>query len=93
MNLTEGLCCLVLGFAIVWGAITLIYNVGIWRAPCVNVYNDGELIYSGTNWVIRTETRGSATYYSQIEQKKWFPKQIKEIVSDKITIETTTCKK
>ncbi len=76
-----------------WGLVTLIYNIGVWRSPCVNVYNNNELIYTGTSWHIYTETRGAATYYSQTEQTKWFPRIEKEIVSDKIRIETIKCVK
>ncbi len=93
MNLTECLATIMIFLAITYGLISLIDNVGVWRSPCVNVYNNNELIYTGTSWYIRTETRGAATYYRQIQQKKWFPKIEKEIVSDKITIETIKCEK
>lgn len=90
LNLVFG----VIALAFLGGIITLpwtTYYYDIWVSPCTEVYDGNELIYSGKSNFYTTESRGTGTIFKQYEEKIFFPKQLKEIQSNKISIKTISC--
>lgn len=80
---------IVVVFFILTGSITLgyyYYNVRI--APYTKVYNGDKLIYEGNSYFYITSSRGNATMVKVYEQTPWFPRQLKEVMSNNIRIET-----
>lgn len=67
------------------------YN--LWASPCSRVYNGNELIYEGNSYFYDTESRGTGTMFKQYNESVLFSRQIKEIISNEIRIETVSCSK
>lgn len=91
MNFFEGLCFFITGMAIFIGACYGIRQINISLSPCTEVYEDGKLIYKGSSVFYSTESRGTATIFYQYDERIFFQRKTKEIMSNKITIETTKC--
>lgn len=91
MNFIEGLCFFICGMIIFIGIAFGCRQLNIYLSPCVEVYNDGELIYKGSSVFYDTDSRGTATIFRQYNEKIFLQKKIKEIVSNKITISTVSC--
>ena len=89
LDLIKNVFKIIVVFLILTASITLgchYYNVRI--SPYTKVYDDDELIYEGNSYFYRTCSRGNATMIKVYEQTPWFPKQIKEVMSDNIRIVT-----
>jgi len=67
------------------------YKFRVWRSPCTRVYDGQTLIYEGKSFFYDTKSRGTGTMYQEYEQKFILPRQVKEIVSNDIRIETVSC--
>lgn len=67
------------------------YLYGRWASACTEVYDGNEQIYKGNSYFYTTESRGTGTIFKQREEQFWFPRQIKEIQSNKISIKTVAC--
>ena len=91
MNFIEGLCFFIIGMAIFIGCCYGIRQIDINLSPCVEVYNDSELIYKGSTVFYDTDSRGTATIFRQYNERIFLQKKIKEIVSNKITVNTVSC--
>lgn len=91
MNFFEGLSFFVICMAIFIGGAHGIRKININLSPCVEVYNGGELIYKGSSVFYDTGSRGTATIFRQYDEKIFFQKKIKEIISNKITVNTVSC--
>ena len=80
---------IVIVFFILTGSITLGYHFyNVRTSPYTQVYDGDKLIYEGNSYFYRTCSRGNATMIKVYEQTPWFPKQIKEVMSDNIRIVT-----
>ena len=76
-------------FFILTGSITLGYHYyNVRTAPYTKVYDGDELIYEGNSYFYVTSSRGNATMVKVYEQTPWFPKQLKEVMSNNIRIVT-----
>lgn len=93
MNFFEGLAFFIIGMAIFIGSAYGIRKIHINLSPCVEVYNNGELIYKGSSVFYETDSRGAATIFRQYNERVFLQKKIKEIVSNKITVNTVSCDK
>ena len=91
MNFFEGLTFFIIGIAIFIGIAFGCRQLNIYLSPCVEVYNDGELIYKGSSVFYDTDSRGIATIFRQYDKKIFLQKKIKEIISNKITVNTMSC--
>jgi len=91
MNFIEGLCFFIIGMAIFIGACYGFRQINISLSPCTEVYEDGELIYKGSSVFYSTESRGTATIFYQYDERIFFQRKVKEIMSNKITIKTIKC--
>ena len=92
MNFFEGLCFFICGMVIFIGIAFGCRQLNIYLSPCVEVYNDSELIYKGSSVFYSTKSRGTATIFYQYDEGIFFQRKVKEIMSDKITINTVSCK-
>ena len=92
MNFFEGLSFFIIGIAIFIGACYGVRQINISLSPCTEVYEDGELIYKGSTIFYSTESRGTATIFYQYDERIFFQRTVKEIMSNKITISTVSCK-
>ena len=92
MNFFEGLTFFIIGMSIFIGGAYGIRKIHINLSPCVEVYNDGELIYKGSSVFYDTDSRGTATIFYQYDERIFFQRKVKEIMSNKITINTVSCK-
>lgn len=80
---------IILVFVILTGSITLgYYYYNVRTAPYTKVYDGDELIYEGNSYFYVTSSRGNATMVKVYEQTPWFPKQLKEVMSNNIRIVT-----
>ena len=80
---------IVIVFFILTGSITLgYYFYNVRTTPYTQVYDGDELIYEGNSYFYRTSSRGNATMVKVYEQTPWFPKQLKEVMSNNIRIVT-----
>ena len=89
LDLIKNVFKIIVVFLILTASITLgchYYNVR--TSPYTKVYDGDELIYEGNSYFYRTCSRGNATMIKVYEQTPWFPKQIKEVMSDNIRIVT-----
>lgn len=68
------------------------YAWEIWRSPCTKVYDGGTLLYAGKSCFYETSSRGTGTMFQEKEQRFFFPRMVKEVISDNIHIETVSCK-
>lgn len=76
-------------FLILTGSITLGYHYyNVRTAPYTKVYDGDELIYEGNSYFYRTCSRGNATMIKVYEETPFFPKQLKEVMSNNIRIVT-----
>ena len=91
MNFFEGLCFFIIGMVILFGIAFGCRQLNVYLSPCVEVYNDGELIYKGSSVFYDTDSRGTATIFRQYNEGIFLQKKIKEIVSNKITVNTVSC--
>lgn len=80
---------IILIFVILTGSVTLgYYYYNVRTAPYTKVYDGDELIYEGNSYFYVTSSRGNATMVKVYEQTPWFPKQLKEVMSNNIRIVT-----
>lgn len=63
-----------------------------WRSPCTKVYDAETLLYAGKSCFYETSSRGTGTMFQEKEQRFFFPRMVKEVISDNIRIETVSCK-
>jgi len=76
-------------FVVLTGSITLgYYYYNVRTAPYTKVYDGDELIYEGNSYFYITSSRGNATMVKVYEQTPWFPRQLKEVMSNNIRIVT-----
>lgn len=80
---------IVVVFVVLTGSITLgYYYYNVRTAPYTKVYDGDELIYEGNSYFYITSSRGNATMVKVYEQTPWFPRQLKEVMSNNIRIVT-----
>lgn len=92
MNFFEGLSFFIIDTAMFIGGVYGVRQININLSPCVEVYNGKELVYKGSSVFYQTESRGTATIFRQYDEKIFLQKKIKEIMSNKITVNTVSCK-
>lgn len=92
LSIGGGILC-ILALVAVCGLPWWVRAYNLWASPCSRVYNGNELIYEGNSYFYDTESRGTGTMFKQYNESVLFSRQIKEIISNEIRIETVECSK